>query len=494
MRILKKKAYVFAIFLMIMLLSACSGRQSGGTHPFERGKVALEDYQDLPICLTENGVYYNQATDFSLLGVHYVDNATGKDVLLCAKPECRHDGNEFCIATNKKYMPFQFQIYDGALFLGALCLDNNTFSVRLVRIALDGSSLEEIATLFTSPLAAGSDPSRYLEQDQMILHRGKAFFHVCTSGDDEVEDTLFYGTAVYDLNSGEINYLNGGQLSKENPAMTGISARGDAFYFITMDGKKRILHRFHLEDGTDEPLSLLTNFTGEYAVMDNGNIYYLCTLNKKLALLYTDGINSDLGNLSVTAELSLIEESLPPFVNKDWITEKTYHMEKGLRLETEVIATSLQTDGKFLYVFASKPKDVYGKFTFTLPEEYADLMYYSDPKTGDHLRVVDEEKRLVYYPTMRYGLSKYQQTVIVYDSIAQRRRLLFPVVTPPGDDLEGISNGYEFIPYVSKDKICYEINEIHDYNVTKKHYLTEDLEDFLGGTPFPRPFITLNPN
>ena len=276
--------------------------------------------------------------------------------------------------------------------------------------------------------------------------------------------------------------------------MTGISARGDAFYFITMDGKKQILHRYHLEDGTDESLSLLSNFTGEYAVMDNGNIYYLRTMNKKLALLYTDGVNSDLGNLSVTTELRLIDESLPSFVKKEWITEKTYHTAKDYRPESEVIATSLLTDGRFLYVFASKPNDVYGQFTFTLPEEYADLMYYTDPETGDHLSVVNEEKRLVYYPTMRYGLSKYQKTVIVYDSIAQRRKLLFPEIVPPGEDLRGIGDGYEFIPYIANDVIYFQINEIHDYNITKKHFLAEGLKDFLEGISFPEPFITLDPN
>ncbi|MBP5282607.1 MAG: hypothetical protein J6Z22_08930 [Lachnospiraceae bacterium] len=328
----------------------------------------------------------------------------------------------------------------------------------------------------------------------MILHRGKALFHVCTSGDDQIEDTLFYGTAIYDLNTSETKYLNDTPLSSDNPELLNISARGDAFYFIIMDGKKRILHRYHMDDGTDEPLSLLMNFTGEYAVMDNGNIYYLRTMNKNLSILYTDGINSDLGNLQVTTDLYLYDESIPSFIKKEWITETTYHTSDELKPECEVAATSLQTDGKFLYVFATKPAAVYRKVTFTLPEEYADLMYYVDPDTGESLVVDDEEKRLVHIPTLRYGLAKYQRTVIVYDSIAQRRKLFFPKIDPPGEDIEDIKSGYSFTPYIAVDKIFYEINEIHDYNITKKYYLTEKLDDFLEGTPFPEPFISLDPN
>ena len=49
---------------------------------------------------TEKGFYhYND----SLGGFRYYDAATGKEMFLCNKPECRHDGNEVCIATNEKY-------------------------------------------------------------------------------------------------------------------------------------------------------------------------------------------------------------------------------------------------------------------------------------------------------------------------------------------------------------------------------------------------------
>ena len=49
---------------------------------------------------TEKGFYHYNDT---LGGFRSYDTATGKEMFLCNKPECRHDGNEVCIATNEKY-------------------------------------------------------------------------------------------------------------------------------------------------------------------------------------------------------------------------------------------------------------------------------------------------------------------------------------------------------------------------------------------------------
>ena len=69
------------------------------------------------IMASDKGYYYNEFP--YVMSLHYQDAATGRDVLLCNKPECRHDGNQYCVATNANYTPIAFQYYADNIFVCA---------------------------------------------------------------------------------------------------------------------------------------------------------------------------------------------------------------------------------------------------------------------------------------------------------------------------------------------------------------------------------------
>lgn len=75
----------------VLSLSGCTGSDKAyGGSDFVGGNPA---YSMCQVMETENG-YYNTA-----MGLAYYDKATGKSLYLCSKPECVHDGSEYCTAT-----------------------------------------------------------------------------------------------------------------------------------------------------------------------------------------------------------------------------------------------------------------------------------------------------------------------------------------------------------------------------------------------------------
>ena len=307
--------------LFLIFLTACSKKPIS---PILTPQTNVEcvECPGCPLMETETGYYYNDFTT-SLYELHYIDKSTGKNIILCNRPECKHDGNEFCVGTNKKYAPFGFQLHEGAIYMAAICDGESSHDFKLVRIALDGSSLSEVATVYSTNTAANNPPTQHLSEDDMIICGDTALFQLCLGGNDNMEDTLAYGTFFYDLKTGEVRQLYEEAVSVENPVLENITVRGDHIYFVTVDGNKHILHRYSTLNKTDEELQLLRNFSGTYAVMDDGTIYYVRTMKKKLAVLYPDGKNADLGeiNASYTAIPDL--DRLPSSFDPSWFLETT---------------------------------------------------------------------------------------------------------------------------------------------------------------------------
>lgn len=75
---------------------------------------------------TENGWYFRKTVfpadndnSFHLDGIstlYYCDRESGTTVPVCAKPNCLHDGNEYCSATTKTYACSYMQYYNGNLY------------------------------------------------------------------------------------------------------------------------------------------------------------------------------------------------------------------------------------------------------------------------------------------------------------------------------------------------------------------------------------------
>ncbi len=288
-----------------------------GNRPGAKGNAMLR---------TEKGFYHYNDT---LGGFRYYDAATGKEMFLCNKPECRHDGNEFCVATNEKYTVLDYCLYGERLMVMAAELTETQILYKVLALALDGSSMDEVATVLELEKAAEMN----LYAGRMYLHRNKALLTFTMGASYEQEDTMHYGAALLDLNAKNVTFLEEEPLAKENAETTGITAYGDYFYYCRKEGKKNVLHRYHITDGTDESCKLLTNFTGDYAVLEEDYIVYLRSSQKTLCTYrFSTGENEE--------KVMLYEkESL-----HDLYGNLLYETEEGLP------AVGLVTDGTYLYV------------------------------------------------------------------------------------------------------------------------------------------------
>ena len=94
-------------------------------------------------------------------GICYTDFETGETVYLCAKPECLHDGSDYCPATNSDYALCNLVWYENMLY--ALADKQSDRSCVLLKIQPDGTGLEEIAVL---------DDRGFADQTEMIAYRG----------------------------------------------------------------------------------------------------------------------------------------------------------------------------------------------------------------------------------------------------------------------------------------------------------------------------------
>ncbi len=243
------------------------------TMDYEQGNRS--GYMPREMMRTDKGFYHMNFKDNSL---HYYDIATGKEMYLCNKPECRHDGNPFCVATNQNYEILGCSLYNDKILAYALEEKETQYAFKLLVIALDGSAADELATVLTLEKTADQ---MYFGGCDIHIHRNKVLLDM--SGSGGTEDSYHCGSAVVDLDTKEVTFLNDEPFSKDNVGIWGISAYGDYFYYCQKEGRKKtVLRRYHIETGTVKTCKLLTNFSGDYAVLDEDCVIYsrksgLCT-------------------------------------------------------------------------------------------------------------------------------------------------------------------------------------------------------------------------
>ncbi len=482
---------LFVAIVLSLTLAGCKGDSSASPSHLARTPVGIEDYYEMPIMETEKGYYYNAASEEGGLLLHYLDKATGKDILLCSKPECKHDGNEYCVATNRKYHPISFQLYDGAIYMAAICDGESSYDFKLVRIALDGTSMSDVATYFSTNLISNNHPSKYREEDYMLIHRGKALFQVCVGGNDEVDEVRYRGTFLYDLNSGEVTCFHPEGVSQDFSAWEAPTARGDSFYYFVKPERKKILHRLHLPDQTDEELELLPNFSGAYVVLNDGTIFYMNSLHSKLCMRRPDGTNEDLGKITQTIRAVLIESSVPDFLSPDW-----FPAEHEITRQSE--PRFLSTDGESVFVFTGRYFRDASDYEFTLPEGKDDLLSYYDEETLLHISDFDFETRIgkcyAWYATPK-GCFLFTQ----FDSRGNKiRDLQIPVITESFEEYQDYRPN-TLNAYFTKDKVLFQLMMIEpkdpeNPNGNDESFIFVDVEEtiaeFLEEVAFPKPFWT----
>lgn len=325
-----KKSVLLGVTVLVLLGCAGCKKEPEGEMNQKALVVTSEDLKqgNDTIFNTEKGYYYHSD---SMSGFRYVDSATGKEMYLCNKPECRHDGNEFCVATNNKYSIERVGMYGGQIFATAIEVTDTQYRYHLLSLALDGSVLNEYVTYLTLE-KTNVIPSRHIDGSGMYIHRNVAMLPLLLVGDDGTETTQFHGTAIINLDTREVTYLDEEPFSVENEKIFDISAYGDYFYYCRKEGKKTVLHRYNIKDGTDETHKLLVGFQGKYAVMDNNTVVYTKSDNDSLCVYHRE-----------TGEN---EEKV--FLKR----HQTIYYKNGSSQEKDEAynAVEMKTDGEYLYV------------------------------------------------------------------------------------------------------------------------------------------------
>jgi len=92
---------------------------------------------------TDEGYYING----ELMYLVYIDKNTGKEVELCSKPECPHDGRKTCVATYNSLWCSNSVMYNGAIYFAGTEMNDDKREVNLYRVSPDGSALDKIASV-----------------------------------------------------------------------------------------------------------------------------------------------------------------------------------------------------------------------------------------------------------------------------------------------------------------------------------------------------------
>lgn len=282
------------------------------------------------IMKTETGFYYN-AGPGQPLSLHYYDMESGQDIFLCSKPECQHDGNEFCTATNSQYVVNSTCLYGGRIYIAVVKAVDAQYSFQLLSAAPDGTELSEVVTYLavndTSMIPILGGMSR-----GMMIHRGKAVLSYQLRNKDNM-DVGINGTVIYDLKTGEMDSLTEYTLEESMDGQNRFCGYGDYIYYNTLVGHKTTLSRYCLTDGSIEDLELEINYSGVYTVMDEDTIYY--TRNSKKGSLYEYHHSTG----------KTIEHQ------KVFVREETFETVEGNLITAESMyeVSDLETDGNYLF-------------------------------------------------------------------------------------------------------------------------------------------------
>lgn len=282
----KRKVGVLLVMLCI-LCCGCTPKevvQPFVAEDFQRGNSGV--WSRIPVMETDKGYYYHEG-----LGnghkLRYVDKETGKDIYLCNKPECKHDGNEFCVATKDTFCVSGYCLYSDRILISAVEETETRYEYKLLSASLDGSQLTEVVTYYSTE-KNGLTPYFMFDITYLNIHRNRALLPMTLKGSDD--ETNFYGVAFVNLDTMEVSYYNEeepvSKMSEENMEWSRITACGDFFYYWVLEGHKKILYRRNIYDGATDIMNLLINFTGEYVVYDEDTIFYTRSLGNHLSIYH----------------------------------------------------------------------------------------------------------------------------------------------------------------------------------------------------------------
>ena len=220
-------------------------------------------------------------------GLGYFDNATGKTIPLCAKPQCVHEGSDFCTATGGMTHFDKDIFYNGYIYRLGAKYNGNEYIAKLLRADMRGSELSTVSDIYSGVLDEGGFHPHI--NDCVVAHYGKLFFSNSTYEGKKQVHQLF----MVDLESGESKriYLP----EPENNAirlyshyLNFMTADGDWLYYNSREvifdkpgaydernmlQDRTVLYRFNIRTGETETISAMPDIYSSFTV-NNGIIYY----------------------------------------------------------------------------------------------------------------------------------------------------------------------------------------------------------------------------
>ena len=248
----------------------------------------------------ESGYYYNDVitkqidiVNYYYSAICYYDTVTSKSIPLCAKPQCMHDGNDFCVATGGMSNFNSNYLYNGYIYrLGTEQTDNDN-TIKMLRADLLGNELSKVADVYKEPIV---DEYRLSSlSGNAVFHYGKAFLTLRVFTESGFENKMF----MVDLETGESKQIS--VPSPENQAtriksdcFLTLLADGDWLYYTTREAKwnhpiirdnahmtydKTSLYRYNIKTGETELISAMPDIYSSFAVNED-IIYYTVTDRK----------------------------------------------------------------------------------------------------------------------------------------------------------------------------------------------------------------------
>ncbi|MBR4305558.1 MAG: hypothetical protein IKT78_01795, partial [Ruminiclostridium sp.] len=273
------------------------------------------------------GYYYTELpSDKHNLTVFYYDINAKESIPLCAKPQCLHDGNAFCVATGGKFIVYTL-FYNNYIY--KLCYENaegEMYAYKLLRGDMQGNELSVVSEIFTAPI------EQQIDIANVFCHYGMMFFAVKKYNGKKFTNHIY----TINLSSGVVKEIEVPDATKYErfPYMT---ADGDYLYIATEDeitaenqswnkiDADTVMHRYNLKTSEIEVISALPKIYSSFTACD-GIIYYT-TENRSdntFSLVFYDTEKKETGNLVENKQMVYMDDKFISGNGAKVVTDRKY--------------------------------------------------------------------------------------------------------------------------------------------------------------------------
>ena len=316
---------------------------------------------------TDNGYYARRINHMgNMLELCYYDKESGKAIYLCSKPECSHDGGEFCTATDKDIEPDHITMSDGYVYISGTEYSkaDETLSWKLYRANADGTEFTEVCTFQKQKNLenVGRAVTSTYYMDDLIIHRGYAIVPFYDYENPSLMYDCVANTMIIDLENGQCKRLPAldYDITKLEHGQLGYYVEGDYLYYYIEPPtyiNTRHLYRYNLVTGETERIETNTRLWS--FVVLNDVVYYITvpTEEQNYIPFYAYDI--------ATGEEKDLSAKLSPYNSGG----REPHLN-----------SNLVCDGKYVYFMSPFYNGKWGQFYFMMSEDMETQVHFEAPK------------------------------------------------------------------------------------------------------------------